>query len=210
VKFFTLCFSINILHVYLTSPICRAAVLTAFKLTHYMLDLWRAMRHWDRFFVRRLGVAYVGFRSLNVARTHTHTHTHIHISCGDGKICLPVFARTRVFIHTLILVCIGLSVFPIHAIDLFHLSIISLITAATLLERDNCKASDYVVFSIFLFLYIHSVWKFSQTFLLLGTLRSVGLCHYRAATSRDPFLNFLAIHSVHFLTFIILTNIWTK
>jgi hypothetical protein len=157
VKFFTLCFSINILHVFLTPPIRRAAVLTAFKLTHYMLDLWRAMRQWDRFFVRRLGVAYVGFRSMNVARARAHTHTHTHISCGDGEICPPVFARTRVFIHTLILICIGLSVFPIRAIGVFHLALISLITAATLLERNNCEPSDYVVFSIFLFLYIPSV-----------------------------------------------------
>jgi len=101
VKFFPSYFSISTLHAFLTSPICCAADLTAFKPTHY-LELGRAMRHWDRRCFRRLGFArhfpfyHCCTQTDRQTDTHTHAHTHTHTSCRYGKIRLPVVARTRI------------------------------------------------------------------------------------------------------------------
>ena len=81
VKFFPSYFSISTLHAFLTSPICCAADLTAFKPTHY-LELGRAMRHWDRRCFRRLGFArhfpFYHCCTQTDRQTHIHTHTHTH------------------------------------------------------------------------------------------------------------------------------------
>jgi len=68
-EIFPFILSINILHAFLTSRVCCAADLTVFKPTHYLMELGRAMRHWDRCFVRRGRFAHAIFLSTNVAHT---------------------------------------------------------------------------------------------------------------------------------------------
>jgi hypothetical protein len=114
VKFFHSYFSMNILHVFLTSSIYHVIELTAFKPTHYMLELWRVMRHWDRFFVRRRGFALVSFLSNTFA--HRQTDRQTDTSCGDGK----CGHKKRDFILTLILVCVSFSLFVLHVYIILH------------------------------------------------------------------------------------------